>query len=137
MDKRIECRAIAQVLSDQLATGSPDPWALSRFAGKTVHYRRACETPRHHQILQCAVPSNRKLHRESPPTDHRWWLNHREDARPLSPKLRKLLATEIAACIALVAADQVHPFVFGWACGAGGPGWAHHPPRRHHAAHLW
>ena len=110
-DKRIECRAIAQTLSDQLAVGPPDPWALSRFAGKTVYYRRACETLRFHQNLQYAVLSNRKLHREAPPTDHRWWLNHREGARPLSSKLRKLLAAEIAACVALVAADQVHTFV--------------------------
>ena len=110
-DKRVEYRAIAQTLSDQLAVGPPDPWALSRFAGKTVYYRRACETLRYHQNLQYAVLSNRKLHREAPPTDHRWWLNHREGARPLSSKLRKLLAAEIAACVALVAADQVHTFV--------------------------
>ena len=110
-DKRVERRAIAQALSEQLVAGSPDPWALSRFAGKTVYYRRACETLRYHQNLQYAVLSNRKLHREAPPTDHRWWLDHREGARPLSSKLRKLLATEIAACIALVAADLVHPFV--------------------------
>ena len=110
-DKRAEYIHIAEVLTRQLAEGSPDPWALSRFAGKTVYYRRACDTLKYYQCLQYAVLSNRKLHREAVPTDHRWWLERHEDRRPLSGRLRRLLTEEIAMCVALVATDRVHRFV--------------------------
>ena len=110
-DKRVEYIHIAEVLTRQLAEGSPDPWALSRFAGKTVCHRRACDTLKCCQCLQHAVLTNRKLHREAVPTDHRWWMEKREDRRPLSRRLRQLLSEEVAVCVALVAKDQVHRFV--------------------------
>ena len=110
-DKRAEYIHIAEVLTRQLAEGSPDPWALSRFAGKTVCHRRACDTLKCCQCLQHAVLTNRKLHREAVPTDHRWWMEKREDRRPLSRRLRQLLSEEVAVCVALVAKDQVHRFV--------------------------
>ena len=110
-DKKLEYRAIADVLDAQLAEGSPDPWALSRFAGKTVYYRRACDSLRYHQNLQFSVLSGRKLKREEVAADHRWWLHAKKDLRPLSKKLRKLLRVEIATCVALIAADRTHPFV--------------------------
>ena len=110
-DKRAEYIHIAEVLTQQLAEGSPDPWALSRFAGETAYCRRACDTLKCHQCLQYAVLSNRKLHREAVPTDHRWWMERHEDRRPLSRRLRLLLTEEISMCVALVATDQVHRFV--------------------------
>ena len=110
-DKRAEYIQIAEVLTRQLADGPPDPWALSRFAGKTVYYRRACDTLKYYQNLQYAVLTNRKLHREVVSADHRWWMERREDRRPLSRRLRRLLSEEIAMCVALVAGDQVHQFV--------------------------
>ena len=101
-DKRQECRAISDMLTAQLDVGPPDPWALSRFAGKTVCCRRACDSLKHHQNLQCSVLSGRPLKWEQTAEDHRWWLHPKESQRPLSAKLRKLLKVEIATCVALV-----------------------------------
>ena len=110
-DRRETYREIAGVLVAQLKEGNPDPWTLSRFAGKTVYYRRACDSLKYHQNLQYAVLSNRSLKREEVPTDRRWWIDPHVLARKLSKKLRKLLTCEILVCVALIAADQIHPFV--------------------------
>ena len=84
---------------------------LSRFAGKTVYYRRVCRTLRRHQNLQYSVLSGRRLHGEIDAAEPRWWLVTGRSQRTLSRGLRQLLRREIETCVALVDPRRVHPFV--------------------------
>ena len=109
--KREVYREIARELIRELETGAPDLWTLSRFAGKTAYYRRACGNIRRHQNLAYAVLTGRELHGEVPEMNRRWWEVHRTSQRRLTAELRGMLSAEIARCVDLVAADRVHPFV--------------------------
>ena len=109
--KREVYREIARELIRELEIGAPDLWTLSRFAGKTAYCRRACGNIRRHQNLAYAVLTGRELYGEVPEMNRRWWEVHRSSQRELTSELRKMLAAEIARCVELVAADQVHPFV--------------------------
>ena len=110
-EKRVVHREIARDLTAQLERGEPDLWTLSRFAGKTAYYQRACGNLRRHQNVQYAVLTGRDLHGEVPELHRRWWEVQRTQQRKLTKELREMLSNEIEMCVELVAAGRVHPFV--------------------------
>jgi len=106
------CRTLGGTLLHNLANGERvHLHTLSRFAGKTVYYRRVCRTLRRHQNLQYSVLSGRRLHGEVDAPEPCWWLVTARSQRTLSRGLRLLLRREIETCLALVDPTRVHPFV--------------------------